>query len=128
MRRRLTRRSTLLGHLQRWRIQAASGELSGLLGLQRALALHGTATVHYATAAGRRALRVWASYWDHTLRWERTIRQRRRDALLRGFGWLRARRARVRYLRRACAHWAHRAHVDGWNALVTAGTRVRLQP
>ena len=39
MRRRLTRRSTLLGHLQRWRIQAASGELSGLLGLQRALAL-----------------------------------------------------------------------------------------
>ena len=128
MRRSLTGYATQLEHLRRWRAEAASGELSGLLGLQRALALQGTATVHYATALGRRALRVWASHWGHTLRGERIILQRRRDRLLRGFGWLQARRVRVLCLRRSCGHWLHRAHVEGWNAIVTTGiSAVKLE-
>ena len=128
MRRSLTGHATLLERLRRWRSEAASGELAGLLGLQRALALQGTATIHYATVLGRRALRVWASHWGHTLRGERIILQRRRDRLLRGFGWLQARRVRVLCLRRSCGHWLHRAHVEGWNAIVTTGiSAVKLE-
>ena len=128
MRRSLTWHATLLEHLRRWRAKAASCELAGLLRLQRAHALQDTATVYYATVLGRRALRVWASHWHHTLRREQVILQRRRDGLLRGFSWLQAQRARALCLRRSCAHWWRKAHIKGWNAVVTAGIRaVKLE-
>ena len=52
-----------------------------------------------------------------------TMHPSRRDGLVRGFGWLRGWRASALRLIRSRDHWRRKAHVCGWNAVVTAGIR-----